>query len=99
MQSALDLADRLVKTNANSQRSHYIFQPAIGSFYEGAQYSHKELVSARDPWCLVTVVDDDGREVLLVRGGEGHVAGRPVRAVPGLGGACRRRRRPCRTLP
>lgn len=22
----------------------------IGAFYEGAQYSHKELVSARDPW-------------------------------------------------
>ncbi|GAA1288221.1 glycoside hydrolase family 30 protein [Streptomyces aureus] len=50
VQSALDLANRLVKGNANSQRSHYIFQPAIGSFYEGAQYSHKELVSARDPW-------------------------------------------------
>ncbi|WP_432166159.1 hypothetical protein [Streptomyces sp. bgisy031] len=47
VQSALDLADRLVKSNANSQRSHYIFQPAIGSFYEGAQWSHKELVSAR----------------------------------------------------
>ncbi len=29
---------------------HVIYQPAIGSFYEGAQYSFKELVSARDPW-------------------------------------------------
>lgn len=27
-----------------------IYQPAIGSYYEGAQYSFKELVSARDPW-------------------------------------------------
>ncbi|MGR6968057.1 GH59 galactosidase [Streptomyces cynarae] len=50
VQSALDIANRLVKSYANSKRTHYIFQPAIGSFYEGAQYSHKELVSARDPW-------------------------------------------------
>ncbi|MGO4747350.1 GH59 galactosidase [Streptomyces sp. 2MCAF27] len=50
VQSSLDLANRLVKSYANSKRTHYIFQPAIGSFYEGAQYSHKELVSARDPW-------------------------------------------------
>tara|TARA_R110002051_G_scaffold80954_3_gene144994 strand:- start:7098 stop:11333 length:4236 start_codon:yes stop_codon:yes gene_type:complete len=50
VQSALDLANRVVKSYANSKRTHYIFQPAIGSFYEGAQYSHKELVSARDPW-------------------------------------------------
>ncbi len=28
----------------------YMFQPAIGSFYEGIQYGHKELLSARDPW-------------------------------------------------
>ncbi|MES4904201.1 MULTISPECIES: GH59 galactosidase [unclassified Streptomyces] len=50
VQSTLDLANRIVKSYANSKRTHYIFQPAIGSFYEGAQYSHKELVSARDPW-------------------------------------------------
>ena len=50
VQSALDLANRSVKSYANSKRTHYIFQPAIGAFYEGAQYSHKELVSARDPW-------------------------------------------------
>lgn len=50
LQSALDLANRSVKSYANSKRTHYIFQPAIGAFYEGAQYSHKELVSARDPW-------------------------------------------------
>ncbi|MBO1330958.1 GH59 galactosidase [Streptomyces sp. VRA16 Mangrove soil] len=50
VQSALDIANRVVKGYANSKRTHYVFQPAIGSFYEGAQYSHKELVSARDPW-------------------------------------------------
>ena len=27
-----------------------MFQPAIGAFYEGIQYGHKELLSARDPW-------------------------------------------------
>lgn len=50
VQSALDIANRLVKGFADSKRSHYIFQPAIGSFYDGAQYSHKQLISARDPW-------------------------------------------------
>jgi hypothetical protein len=50
LQSALDLANRSVKGYYRSKRTHYIFQPAIGSFYEGAQYSHKELLSARDPW-------------------------------------------------
>ena len=34
----------------SSRRTHYIFQPAIGGFYEGIQYGHKELLSARDPW-------------------------------------------------
>lgn len=33
-----------------SRRGHVIYQPVIGSYYEGAQYSFKELVSARDPW-------------------------------------------------
>ncbi len=33
-----------------SRRSHAIYQPVVGSFYEGAQFSFKELVSARDPW-------------------------------------------------
>ncbi|MEU8660521.1 fibronectin type III domain-containing protein, partial [Actinoplanes philippinensis] len=50
LQSALDLANRSVKGYHRSKRTHYLFQPAIGSFYEGAQYSHKELLSARDPW-------------------------------------------------
>ena len=33
-----------------SRRTLNIFQPVIGSFYDGFQYSSKELVSARDPW-------------------------------------------------
>ncbi len=33
-----------------SRRTLNIFQPAIGSFYDGFQYSSKELVNARDPW-------------------------------------------------
>ncbi|MGO4236016.1 hypothetical protein [Pseudarthrobacter sp. YAF2] len=50
VQSALDVANRLVKGFADSKRSHYIFQPAIGSFYDGAQYSGKQLITANDPW-------------------------------------------------
>lgn len=48
--SSLEMANTIVKGFVNSHRTHFIYQPAIGSFYEGGQYSFKELVSARDPW-------------------------------------------------
>ncbi|WP_253871130.1 Ig-like domain-containing protein [Promicromonospora umidemergens] len=48
--SSLEMANTVVKGFANSRRTHFIYQPAIGSFYEGGQYSYKELVGARDPW-------------------------------------------------
>lgn len=48
--SALEMANTFIKGFVNSRRTHFIYQPAIGSFYEGGQYSFKELVSARDPW-------------------------------------------------
>ncbi|MDU0348912.1 hypothetical protein, partial [Actinomyces sp. MRS3W] len=48
--SSLEMANTFVKGFVNSRRSHVIYQPAIGSFYEGGQYSFKEIVSARDPW-------------------------------------------------
>ena len=49
-QGPLAMIDGYLNSFAASRRTHYIFQPAIGSFYEGIQYGHKELVSARDPW-------------------------------------------------
>ncbi len=49
-QSPLALADNLIASYIYSRKTHYIFQPAVGSFYEGAQYDHKELISAREPW-------------------------------------------------
>lgn len=49
-QSPLALMDSFITAFASSRRTHYMFQPAIGSFYEGIQYGHKELLSARDPW-------------------------------------------------
>ena len=49
-QSPLAMCDCMIKSAVYSRRSHYIFQPAIGSFYEGSQYDHKELLSAREPW-------------------------------------------------
>lgn len=49
-QSPLALMDSFITAFASSRRTHYIFQPAVGSFYEGIQYGHKELLSARDPW-------------------------------------------------
>jgi hypothetical protein len=48
--SALEMGNTIIKGFVNSRRSHFIYQPAIGSFYEGGQYSFKELISARDPW-------------------------------------------------
>ncbi|MEK3981994.1 S-layer homology domain-containing protein [Paenibacillus sp. FSL K6-3166] len=48
--SPLEMSNTIIKGFVNSRRTHFIYQPAIGSFYEGGQYSFKELVSARDPW-------------------------------------------------
>ncbi|WP_246608108.1 sugar-binding protein [Paractinoplanes toevensis] len=48
--SALEMANTVVKGFVMSRRTHFVYQPAIGSFYEGGQYAFKELVSARDPW-------------------------------------------------
>jgi uncharacterized repeat protein (TIGR02543 family) len=48
--SPLEMGNTIIKGFVNSRRTHFIYQPAIGSFYEGGQYSYKELVSARDPW-------------------------------------------------
>jgi hypothetical protein len=48
--SALEMGNTIIKGFVNSRRTHVIYQPAIGSFYEGGQYSFKELISARDPW-------------------------------------------------
>ncbi|CAH0122252.1 hypothetical protein PAE9249_04800 [Paenibacillus sp. CECT 9249] len=48
--SSLEMGNTIIKGFVNSRRTHFVYQPAIGSFYEGGQYSFKELVSARDPW-------------------------------------------------
>ena len=49
-QSPLALLDSFPNAFVGSRRTMYMFQPAIGAFYEGIQYGHKELLSARDPW-------------------------------------------------
>ena len=46
----LEMGNTIIKGFVNSRRTHFIYQPAIGSFYEGGQFSFKELISARDPW-------------------------------------------------
>ncbi|MGO2529169.1 MAG: family 16 glycoside hydrolase [Microbacterium gubbeenense] len=48
--SALEMANWITTGFDASRRTMTIYQPAIGSFYDGFQYSSKELVSARDPW-------------------------------------------------
>ncbi|MBX7444595.1 MULTISPECIES: family 16 glycoside hydrolase [unclassified Arthrobacter] len=46
----LEMSNWVTTGFSKSRRTLNIFQPAIGSFYDGFQYSSKELVSARDPW-------------------------------------------------
>ena len=46
----LEMSNWITSGFEKSRRTLNIFQPAIGSFYDGSQYSSKELVSARDPW-------------------------------------------------
>lgn len=46
----LEMSNWVTSGFEKSRRTLNIFQPAIGSFYDGFQYSSKELVSARDPW-------------------------------------------------
>ena len=48
--SPLEMGNTIIKGFVNSRRTHFIYQPAIGSFYEGGQFAFKELLSARDPW-------------------------------------------------
>lgn len=48
--SPLEMGNTIVKGFVQSRRTHFVYQPAIGSFYEGGQFSFKELLSARDPW-------------------------------------------------
>lgn len=48
--SALEMGNWITTGFTASRRTMNVFQPAIGSFYDGFQYSSKELVNARDPW-------------------------------------------------
>jgi len=48
--SPLEMGNTIIKGFVDSRRTHFVYQPAIGSFYEGGQFSFKELLSARDPW-------------------------------------------------
>ncbi|MEN8905323.1 MAG: hypothetical protein ABF289_05140 [Clostridiales bacterium] len=48
--SILDVANRFICMYTNGNRTHYMFQPAVSSFYDGATYSSKGLITAYDPW-------------------------------------------------
>ena len=90
-QSPLALLDSFPNAFVGSRRTMYMFQPAIGTFYEGIQYGHKELLSARDPWSGYIHYDP----VLYMLGISPSLprpAGR-MQATPPVSGAC------CRALP
>lgn len=48
--SALEMGNYIIKSFVESRRTHVIYQPVIGAFYQGGQYSSKELIGAKDPW-------------------------------------------------
>ncbi|MEH7306775.1 family 16 glycoside hydrolase [Neobacillus drentensis] len=53
--SILDTANHLINMfystdTQSAYMTRYEFQPAIGSFYDGGQYSSKELIHADSPW-------------------------------------------------
>ncbi|NMN01040.1 Listeria-Bacteroides repeat domain [Bifidobacterium sp. DSM 109958] len=48
--SALEMANTYVKGFTSSRRTNFIYQPAISAFYDGFQYSSKEVITMHDPW-------------------------------------------------
>lgn len=46
----LEMANTAIKGFVNSRRTHFVYQPTIGAFYEGTQYNYKDVMQARDPW-------------------------------------------------
>ena len=48
--SPLEMANTVIKGFVNSRRTHFVYQPTFGAFYEGTQYNYKDVMAARDPW-------------------------------------------------
>ncbi len=48
--SVLDIAGRIVNMYPNGGYTRYEFLPAIASYYNGANYYPKQLVTANEPW-------------------------------------------------
>lgn len=46
----LDIANRIIIGMAQSNMTMYEFQPAVASYYDGAVYYPKQLISANTPW-------------------------------------------------
>ena len=91
-QSPLALLDSFPNAFVGSRRTMYMFQPAIGAFYEGIQYGHKELLSARDPWSGYIHYDPLCFTCWAISPSLPRPAGR-MQATPPVSGAC------CRALP
>ncbi len=47
---ALDIANRIITMYPCAGMTLYEFQPAVASYYDGACYSHKQLILADEPW-------------------------------------------------
>ncbi len=48
--AALDIADRIISMYPQGLMTLYEFQPAVEAYYDGANYCHKRLIAACDPW-------------------------------------------------
>lgn len=46
----LDIANRIITMYPGGGMTLYEFQPVVTSYYDGATYSHKQLITANEPW-------------------------------------------------
>lgn len=46
----LEMANTIIRGFLSSRRTMFIYQPAVSAFYDGSQYSSKELVALHFPW-------------------------------------------------
>ena len=94
----LEMGNTIIKGFVNSRRTHFIYQPAIGSFYEGGQYSFKELLSARDPGRAGSTTTP-GSTFCGTSAGSRRPAGRTPATPAASGGWCPSPAPPARPAP
>ncbi len=55
--AAIDIATRIINSHSKTRMTLYEYQPAVAAYYEGSQYSPKQLIRAWEPWSGNYVLD------------------------------------------